>query len=813
MNFRTTYLLAIALLVVVLGLYLVGQRRAAHVNDNVEAPPTGKAAVQRSIIGEDFGDVVKIVCRVGDEPEWVFQAEPPADAETFDAATASWKMVAPVEAKVQDWAVRDIASRIKRLQYAIAYQPDQPGAVTAAEAGLQPPHAVVTLANRKGKTVQVRLGRDASPSSGYVQLQEGRDIYLVDAAVKRLLKDRARDYWDRNITDFPADKVVRLEVETQDEDGHPVTYALVKQGTKWVFESPFKADAVDAKVREAIAALSRLNVSEWVADTVDKPGLYGLDHPHLVWRATVEETVEPEKPQNETANDNAAQPPPEPEVKTVVHEVRISDLSPIGDDQKVYVQPGDRPVVATVSKSAIEKLEPVIREWRDMRVVTADVTSAERIEMTVADESATVQRESGLWHYVEDAAPADATQIRDLLSKIKELKAENFVTGAAADPDAFGLKNPQGDLVLTLPGQDRTERITVGGFTDAHAQRLVYVRRDDEDTVAKVRVTEVKPLLRSPLEYRDRQVFNFPTDQLERIDVARPDEVQGGRFEFALAKTDDGWKLAEPVTADAEQEAAKKLAADLASLRAIAVVAVSGDPAEYGLDDPAIAVTLTIQPPEVGTNAETDIETEPGTTQPTTSPSEEAETYVPPAETYELRVSLRDGTVYAQWMGSDTIYSIDRKTYDALMAEYHARTIFQFEASDVLEVSVTTPNGQDGFVKDGGQWKYVPEPDLPIDAKRVDNLLVQIADLKAERYVAYGADELGWAGYGLSDPSHTLTVRTAKGETTLRVSPQTCDAIPGGLHYAVLEGTRDVFLVSPNTIRRFTISIDGFEAK
>lgn len=807
MNFRTTYLLAIALLVVVLGLYLVGQRREANVNENVAAPPTGKAAVERPLIDEDFGDVVKIVCRVGDEPEWVFEAEQPADGETFDAATASWKMVTPVEAKVQDWTVRDLASRIQRLRYAIAYQPDQPGTVTAAEAGLEPPHAVVTLTNQEGKTVDVRLGRDASPSSGYAQLREDGEVYLVDAAVKTLLKENARAYWDRKITDFPPDKVVRLEVETRDEDHQPVSYALVKQGTTWVFEAPFKADAVDAKIRDAINALSRLNASAWVADSLDNPALYGLDDPHLVWRATVEETVEPEQPEDQTTNGNADQPPPEPEVKTVVHEVRISSLSPIGDDQKVYVEPGDRPVVATVFRSAVEKLEPVIHEWRDMRVTTADVTSAERVEIAVGDESATIQRENGLWHYVEDATPADATQLRDLLNKVKDLKAENFVTGAAADPDAFGLDNPQGGLVLTLPGQDQPERITVGGFTDARAQRLVYVRRDDEDTVAKVRVAAVKPLLRAPLEYRDRQVFNFPADQVERIDVSRPDEVRGERFQFALAKTDDEWKLTEPVAAEAEQDAAKKLAADLASLRATEVVAVSGDPAEYGLDDTAINVTLTIQPPEVVRNAEA------GTTQPTTSPSEETETYLPPAETHELLVSLHDGTVYARRMDSDTIYSIDRKTYDALTAEYHARTILQFDASDVREVSVTTPDGEDRFIRDGDQWKYVSEPDLPIDTKRVDNLLVQIADLKAERYVAYGADELALAGYGLSDPSHTLTVRTDEGKSTLRVSSQTCDAVPGGLHYAVLDGTSDVFLVSPNTIHRFTISIGDFEAK
>ena len=36
---------------------------------------------------------------------------------------------------------------------------------------------------------------------------------------------------------------------------------------------------------------------------------------------------------------------------------------------------------------------------------------------------------------------------------------------------------------------------------------------------------------------------------------------------------------------------------------------------------------------------------------------------------------------------------------------------------------------------------------------------------------------------------------------------------PGGLRYAVLDGACDVFLVSPNTIRRFTISVDDFEVK
>ena len=81
-----------------------------------------------------------------------------SDDADEDAAAASWKMVEPAEAEVQAWQVREIASRIKRMKVAITYKPGQPGAVTAAEAGLEPPRAVVELTNKEGVVSEVEDG-------------------------------------------------------------------------------------------------------------------------------------------------------------------------------------------------------------------------------------------------------------------------------------------------------------------------------------------------------------------------------------------------------------------------------------------------------------------------------------------------------------------------------------------------------------------------------------------------------------------------------------------------------------------------------
>ena len=74
----------------------------------------------------------------------------------------------------------------------------------------------------------------------------------------------------------------------------------------------------------------------------------------------------------------------------------------------------------------------------------------------------------------------------------------------------------------------------------------------------------------------------------------------------------------------------------------------------------------------------------------------------------------------------------------------------------------------------------------------------------------YAAADL--EAYDLGRPANSVTVRTDDGETvTLLISEKVSSPDRDSEPYAVIEGTGDVFLVTPDTVKNTDISIDELE--
>ncbi len=802
MNFKTTYILAIVLVVVVGVFYFASRRQVDNVAKGLEEPSVAAetGGVERPLLDADLGEITRITCEVPGEQPWVFERA--GVDET--GLSATWRMTKPYEANVQDWMVRNVASKLTGAKYAIVYKAGQQGGVTADDAKLNPPRAIVTLTDEAGKSATVHIGRDASASTAYVQKEEGGDIYVVNASLKHLVKDHAREYRDLRLLDFSPVNCVRLEITRRPAEGEPVEYTLVKRGTGWDFESPFQATAVAARIREFLAALTKLRATAWVADSGGPSDLYGLETPELRIRATEELEV---KAEPEADDDGEKASPSEPKVKTNVYEIAISRLSPLGSDDMAYLQTAGDPAVATVRRDSVDKLAPDPNEWRDMRVTLVPVMQTKQIELNIGGTVAALDREGSPWHYA-DGSPADVQAVTELLSGLKDLKAQSFVDGADADPDSCGLTSPAAELVLTYGADQKTERIAVGDYTDPRTKRLRYIQSLSAEGVAKVLASAVEPLLRDPMIYRDRQVFQFPVSEIEQITVERPDPVGGEPFTFSLAGQKRGWTMLAPRETDSDAEAVKNLFERIASLRAEGVEPPDTDPGSLGLDDTAVTISLTRRPPESVREVEPEAEGEEGESGETQPARPETEPVQPPAQTYKLLVSEHEGTAFAKRYDSPTVYRVDSGLWDAVLAEYRARKVFAFDEPDVTAVIVVSPDGEDGFAKVDDQWRYAPEPDIPVDDKKVKNYVIRVGDLALERYAAYDADP---STFGLDEPQYRVTVEADGEQRTLLVAAKTCDALPGDLHYASLKGNRDVFLISPSTIKRFTIALAEFE--
>ena len=799
MNFKTTLILFFA--VVVLGVVIFFlQEKAPPPKPTIATTPTmPNQAAEQDLVESDFGDAVDIVANVEGQPEWHFVRE-----DSDDAGPGEWRMTAPFEAKVQRWQVDQIARRITTAKYAVKFKAGESGGISAQDAGLDPPRATVKMVNADDKMIEVRIGRNEGNQETYVQLAGDDAIYRVKPSLKGVLKDSALEYREQQLVSVKPNDIVRLTITERPEGGQPITYELVKTGTNWMFEKPARTRAVNDKIRDLASTFSTLRVAKWVQADVKDLAMYGLDSAAVTVTATAEEIPQDAAPKDAGTNGEEA---PEPAPVTREYTVHFSDVTPLDDKNKVYVRADGENCVGTIVNATADKFKPDMQAWRESSIIERNAQTAREVEITKEGQTTELTRAGMSWSFADTNEPADQVEVDRYLKSINDIKALNFEDGAADDPARFGLDNPQGTVLLSFD-QDEKVTLTVGGYADPDTQRLVFVQTNNADSVAKLRVGDAEKLLRDPADFRDRQVIDVDAVRFEGLTIDRPaaDGPDAGRIRIGLTKQDDTWRMTEPVEAAADAGQVDKLINTLASLRAQKVIDAAGNLADYGLDEPAIRVDYTYLPPQIFKMVpKQPAEGEEATTQPAEMV---AEPYQPPAETYSLLVSQKDGKTYvARAESPDVVYMLGRGIYDQLTAELRDTSVFSFDAEQVTKVTLTKGESTEGFSKTDTGWEFIPEPDIPIDGAKVTNYLLGINNLKAQRFVEYNATDL--AQYGLDAPAYQLTVDVdGAAQPALLVSATMPDT---GGPYAKRADSNSIFTLPADAIIRITIDVAEFE--
>ncbi|MEK7755836.1 MAG: DUF4340 domain-containing protein, partial [Planctomycetota bacterium] len=345
MNFKSTIVLA-AILAALVVMYAISSSAPKPVDiSETTAPKPASSPTAHDLIEKKLGEVVKVVCQVKGKEAWIFEKKAPTEG----TGTASWRMTAPMDMAVAAYEVEKFGRELGRLAYEVAYKPGEPGAVAAADAGLAPPEAIVTLTDTAGATATVEIGKAVSENETYVRLAGTDRLCVGKAGLRTLWKSKALEYRDQQLWNFAPENVTRVEVIDRSATEAPVNYAFSKDGGKWMMESPVSARAT-GKVDELLRAISRMRVIQWQDDSREKLPVYGLEPGALSVRVTVEEKVLAKTEDKEDDDDEEDTPEAASETKKTVYELHVADRSPIGEDTKTYVRVGNDSAIATIMK-------------------------------------------------------------------------------------------------------------------------------------------------------------------------------------------------------------------------------------------------------------------------------------------------------------------------------------------------------------------------------------------------------------------------------------------------------------------------------
>ncbi len=741
MNPKTTIVLIVLLLVAVIGVWWA---QTSSREAGVSTEPAGPEA----LIDPPLGVLSGFELKCGDSPAFVFVRE-----------DDKWRMTAPAAGPSEHYKVDGDATRVKNLKYVKAFGVDDPDRPTAEMASLDHPTRIVKLTDEEGRSCVLKIGSQQLLSKKtYVQKEGDERIYLVEADLNHDLRRDLSDYRGKRLAEFQTGDAVRVEVAGAHQ------YTLVKRGGTWMVDSPHKCRADSGGVARLLSSLSGLNAVSFVSDDTQNLRPFGLASPQLTVRVTTE------KKTPKTPLPPPASAPAEPEYETVTKTVGV--LFGGTAEEKVFAKLDDAAdsVIFQVEADVLGRVAPALEGLRDKKIATIDTKHVQKLVVSCGGESVELMKSGGKWRISgnggdESGTAAEYAAVHDLLKAVRDLEAIGF---ELQEQPSYGFASPRVTIEVTSEGRLEPTTLVVGGLTPSKTG--AYVRNDGEGFIAVVKAESAESLLARPIAFSSRQLLRFTRARASKMELAR------GGLTCEVGRDGAVWKFAAPVQGDAEFGAVSNILSDLSNLRGRRVVGRPSDAAKFGLDSPAVSVTVLVEAPVPTT-------TSPTTASSSSQPVAKVETPARPPTAHTVLISRHDEKVYAMVEGGRTICEVDAKVLEDLEAELLDTRVATIDPSDGRRLSFGGAGGF-SFEKRDGQWGLDGEPSFPVDETEINKMFEALRDMRAKRYICYKNADLG--DYGLDRPEVMVTAATGGGVSrTLLIS---ATGPGGGDRYATTPG-------------------------
>jgi hypothetical protein len=539
----------------ILALLLAGLATFYYVYDVRQAPEREKAATEKDRVfkGLEAKDVEEVTLKKADS---TIQLRKTGDG---------WSLTAPVQARAETRAVEDLLSTVTttRNERELEANPAK-----LADYGLAPPAAEITF-KAKGQDHGLRLGgKNPTNIWVYAQLAGQPAVFLAPDSLLQAAQKPLFDFRDKTVLAFEAKDVSGLEVRPA--AGPPLS--AKKDGDAWQITQPLATPADREQVNGLLEKLKGAKIKEFVAEAAPPSGdPYGLAKPLVVTLWVGEEKAR------------------------AARAVRLGKAVP--EKKAVHAQREGEAAVFLIDEELVKAVPTTVASLRDKTVVAFDRTKLERVDVRSAAGPVSLALQNGAWRITAPAAlKADEGAVSNLLGRVRDLKAKEFVADQADRLAVYGLdqppvqvslwekdaKEPRTLLVAPAKGKDGSAYATVVAGAEGAARR--------SGPVVLVDAKALGELAQAAPQLRDRSLF----ESFDARDVTRVTIQQGGVTLVAERKAEDDWRLTGPKSGKAKGPRIEDLLWAMRGLRWRELVAEQGwDAGKYGLEPPAASVILT----------------------------------------------------------------------------------------------------------------------------------------------------------------------------------------------------------------------------
>jgi Domain of unknown function (DUF4340) len=341
---------------------------------------------------------------------------------------------------------------------------------------------------------------------------------------------------------------------------------LVKEKDGWRMKTPADVAADGAQVDSLLSSLDTLQAEEVVTETPAALAEYGLDKPKNTVSVAVEGTKAP---------------------------LVLAVGAKTPDGGALYAKTPDRARVFTIASHLEGSLDKKPFDLRDREILHVKRDAVRSLEVSGPEGSYALSRtEGGDWALKQPVATqAGRWSVDALLGSLESLRMDSVADESPKDLKPFGLDKPVRTVTLGLSDGTR-KTLEIGAGT---ADKKYNARVSDRPLVAVIPGAVVDELAKGMNELRAKRLLEIATYDVSGF------EAEAGRAKRTYArsttKDKDGlevskWRRTAPDAKDLETNKVQDALFAIGGVDVVEFVDKPSAPATYGLDQPALKVTL-----------------------------------------------------------------------------------------------------------------------------------------------------------------------------------------------------------------------------
>ncbi len=488
----------------------------------------------------------------------------PGDAEGFEDST--WKLTQPWQAQADASTVDSLLGTIEWMDAKRTFEN-----ITQADRkrfGFEKPKIRAWYSIGSQRMPIVVGNQDPRGFGFYLQLDDPSQAYIVDKELFEALDRDPGEFYTKALHDGLS-VFTTASVVIRDDEGEK---AVEKRETDFWLTKPDLALASYDAVEDLIDGFDRMKASRFVSEKVADLSQYGLEAPIL------EALIRPSVSKEDEKKAEKKQP------------LRIRIGTKCGEQEnESYILIGEQGPVMCVTDESLSAVRKAVGSLRERRLLGLREGEIEGVRIESGKRRLELDFDKSKWRYAafigkKDAVAkgeADTHAVEQWFEKLREFQMTASIPADDAVWQKRGIDEPQVVIRFIRSKKDREMIVRVGSVEG----ESVFVQRAGEPWATSFSASVLDWVTATSAHFRKRRLLDENSEELTELLVKRV-----GRPEKLEKKSEDNWRIIQPIKAEADRAIVEQLGSLFSKLEAVRFVADVPE-TSHGLDNPSITLT------------------------------------------------------------------------------------------------------------------------------------------------------------------------------------------------------------------------------